>query len=254
MCRLRRILAALRLLFLDHFAAFALVDLIAAVVHRHPALGAVEKIADGDVERVRRRWRAVRAVRPVGARRRRGGRPRPRRGGRAMPSPPVDCRALRTPFPPAVIVAGQQRVGRFLIVGGPYLPPIATAAFGHLRIAQPPARDAHFVHALVADVAVAGVPEPVPVVGEAQRVEGAHRRRAEEQIPVHAGRRRAVLLVADRDAALEAQPFGQINVADDAAVQRFHAADLERHAAVLRTDLHHPAWSSRATSIMRWPS
>ena len=95
------------------------------------------------------------------------------------------------------------------------------------------------MHALVADVAVAGVPEPVPVVFEAQLVEGPHRRRSEEQVPVHAGRRRAVGLVADRGAALEAQALGHVDLADQAALQRLHGLDLEGHAAMLRADLQH---------------
>ncbi len=45
-------------------------------------------------------------------------------------------------------------------------PPMALTFIGILH-AQAPARDVHLVDALVAQVAVAGVPEPVPVVVEA---------------------------------------------------------------------------------------
>ena len=46
------------------------------------------------------------------------------------------------------------------------------------RIAECPARDTCFMHSLVADIAVAGVPEPVPVVCEPFLVERPHRCRA----------------------------------------------------------------------------
>ena len=92
--------------------------------------------------------------------------------------------------------------------------------------------------ALVADIAVAGVPEPVPVVLESQFVERTLRRRPQEQVPVHARRHGAVLLVSDRTAALEAQSLGHVNLTDEAALHGLHRPDLERHAAVLRTDLH----------------
>ena len=53
--------------------------------------------------------------------------------------------------------------------------------------AEAPARDVDFVDALVAEVAVAVVPEPVPVVVEAILGELASSARAEPQIVVDAG-------------------------------------------------------------------
>ena len=76
---------------------------------------------------------------------------------------------------------------------------------------QDPAGDIHLVHSLVADIAVAGVPEPVPEVREPLLVERPHRRRSEEQVPVQAGGLRAVRRVSDRRAQLVAQRFRRIS-------------------------------------------
>ena len=95
------------------------------------------------------------------------------------------------------------------------------------------------MNALVADVAVAGIPEPVPVVFEAQLVERAQGRGSKEEIPVHTGRRRAVGLVADGGAPLEAQPLGQVDLADHAFLYGLQSPHLEGRAAVLRADLQH---------------
>src|SRR5262249_11505737 len=82
-----------------------------------------------------------------------------------------------------------ERIGCFGIVIDTEL-----AAEGHRRlgprgIAECPARDTGFVHTLVPDVAVAGIPEPVPVIRKALLVEGPHWCGAEEQIPIQARRR-----------------------------------------------------------------
>jgi hypothetical protein len=60
---------------------------------------------------------------------------------------------------------GADRVGRLLIVVEHEL--AADSAHLHrMRHAQAPAGDIHLVDPLVAQVAVAGIPEPVPVVME----------------------------------------------------------------------------------------
>ena len=46
--------------------------------------------------------------------------------------------------------------------------------FRPFGIGEGPTRDTGFVNALVAVIAVAGVPEPVPVIGETLLVIGAH--------------------------------------------------------------------------------
>ena len=95
------------------------------------------------------------------------------------------------------------------------------------------------MHALIADVAVSGVPKPMPVVLETQFVEGPHGRRPQEEIPIYAWRNRTVGFVTDGHAPLEAQTFRHINLADNAALQRLNAVYLESGAAMLRSDLHH---------------
>ena len=69
--------------------------------------------------------------------------------------------------------------------------PQANDHFRQRVLLQAPAGHVHLVHALVADVAVAVVPEPVPVVVEPVRVEGAQRRRAEPGRSLIRRRRRA---------------------------------------------------------------
>ena len=95
------------------------------------------------------------------------------------------------------------------------------------------------MHPLVADVAVAGVPEPVPVVAEAQFVKGAQRGGPEEHVPVNAGRRRRVRLVADGGAALVTKSLGLVHLADQPTLQGGNGAHLKGIAAVLRANLHH---------------
>ena len=73
----------------DQFVALALERLEALIAHRGPALGAVEEIADHDVQRRRRCWERSRWARSVGRRDWRLGRGRPRRRWTASPSPPV---------------------------------------------------------------------------------------------------------------------------------------------------------------------
>src|SRR6202030_36272 len=65
----------------------------------------------------------------------------------------------------AVIEGGDLRVGSLLVVIVNVLASGGDNGFGK-STAQAPAGDIHFVDALVADIAVAGVPEPVPVVFE----------------------------------------------------------------------------------------
>ena len=57
-------------------------------------------------------------------------------------------------------------------------------------LAQEPAGQVHLVRALVADVAVAGVPDPVPVVVQVLPAQRFHRRRTTPQVIVDAGRDR----------------------------------------------------------------
>ena len=90
-----------------------------------------------------------------------------------------------------------------------------------------------------------GVPEPVPVVLEAQRIEGTHGGGTEEHVPVDARRDGRIFHVFDGGAALEAEALGHVNFADDAVVEQLNGLDLVRQAAALRPDLHHAAGLAR---------
>ena len=107
--------------------------------------------------------------------------------------------------------------------------------------AQTPPGYIHFMHTLIADIAIAGIPEPVPVVLQAQLIESAHGGRAQELIPIDTGWHGAIRLVADGRAALEAEAFRQIDLADHAFMQKLNGLHLVFHGAALRTDLYHAA-------------
>src|ERR1700683_2581731 len=117
---------------------------------------------------------------------------------------------------PAVVVefeSAVERVGRFLIVVVHEVP--ANGADLHRVLhAQAPSRDIHFVDALIAEVAVAGIPEPVPVVVEAIEAELTLWRRSGPQIVIDAGGNGSGGRVADGVAPLEAQAAGEINIAE----------------------------------------
>ena len=80
--------------------------------------------------------------------------------------------------------------------------------------AQEPAGDVHLVDALVAEVAVAGVPDPVPVVMQLLAHQGQLERRAAPEIVVNRGGHglRAVHL-ADAGAAFVAEPAAHLDLA-----------------------------------------
>src|SRR5260370_16608392 len=138
----------------------------------------------------------------------------------------------------AVVEAGEQGVWRLLVVLVSVLAGEGVSGPGPFGVAHAPARDAHLMAALVADVAVAGIPEPVPVVLETQFVERAHGRRSQEEIPIHAGRGGLVLGVADGIAALEAQALRLVDLADETLLHGGDSLHLERRAAMLRANLH----------------
>ena len=92
--------------------------------------------------------------------------------------------------------------------------------------AHPPQADVQFVHPLVADIAVARIPEPVPVIGVLVFAVRLHLRGAEEQIPIEACRNRGIGRVADRKAAAEAEPARMIHLPDRALAQQLHRCFL----------------------------
>ena len=114
--------------------------------------------------------------------------------------------------------AGAQGVGRLLVVVEHEVAADG-ADFGGILHAQSPAGHVHLVNALVADVAVAVVPEPMPVVVKAVRRECVLRRRSQPQIVVHAGGHRLHRLAADGVAPFVAQAAGHVDIADQAFAQ-----------------------------------
>ena len=95
------------------------------------------------------------------------------------------------------------------------------------------------MHALVSYIAVAGVPKPVPVVGEAVLAVGTHRGRTEEDIPIQAGRNWLFGRVADRLPASEAESARHVERSDRALAEHGHRLALVPDGAALGADLHH---------------
>src|SRR5438046_9925617 len=91
-----------------------------------------------------------------------------------------------------------------------------------LVLAQEPAGNVHLVNALISQIAVSGVPNPMPIVMEAFAHERFHRRRAAPEIIVDAGRNwlRAVHF-ADARTALVAKAARDQNFAEVACLDPF---------------------------------
>src|SRR5260370_1095908 len=194
--------ASFRFLLHDYFVAFALVDLETAVAHRHPTVLGVEEVSGA--------WNGQ-------SRRARGGAGRGNRylsrstGSGASPSrrrnhafaPRYQSTHFKHKFAPgAEIISRKQRVWCFLIVAVNVLAAHRNRCLRPFRIAHAPACDTQLMHSLIADVAVAGVPKPMPVVLETQFVNRPHRRGPEKQIPSHSCRHRTVRFVTPGPAAL----------------------------------------------------
>src|SRR5207237_4113974 len=96
-----------------------------------------------------------------------------------------------------------------------------------------PAGDVHLVNALVADVAVAEIPEPVPVVMDQVGVERLLRCRAEPEIKVHLGGWGGCLFGADAAAGLVAQAAGHQQLAELAGLDDLRHLGLCLAAAAL---------------------
>ena len=106
------------------------------------------------------------------------------------------------------------------------LPPIAVTLVGVRD--ETPAALVDLVNPLVADVAVARVPEPVPVVVEAILGERAHRRRAGPEVVVDAGRHRLDRRLADGVAPLVAEPARHVDLAELAFAHLLHGLPQRR--------------------------
>src|SRR4051812_29556699 len=175
-------------LFHDQFAGIALVCLESVVAHRGPAFAAIEKIPHTDVQRTARRPH-------LGGRRSDGS--RTCRSAAAATGSSAGTGRHHTRLPNsfavghfathlndelllAVAEPGRERVGCFCVVIDTELSAECHSRLRPHRITQRPARDTRFVHSLVPDVTVAGIPEPVPEIRETLLVVGPHRRRSEE--------------------------------------------------------------------------
>ena len=92
--------------------------------------------------------------------------------------------------------------------------------------------------ALVADVAVACIPEPVPVIQIPISGVVAHWRGAQKEVPIEPERNRFRGRVPDGYPALIADAARHVDLPYDAAVQQVHGALLMRYGAALHADLH----------------
>src|SRR5262249_47337913 len=88
--------------------------------------------------------------------------------------------------------------------------------------AQSPAGEVHLMDALIAEVAVAVIPLPVPVVMELRAGQGVHRRRPAPDVVVDVFRNGVGSARSDRRAALVAQAAGQLHFADSAGMDEIH--------------------------------
>src|SRR5260370_19440480 len=95
------------------------------------------------------------------------------------------------------------------------------------------------MHALVADVAVAGVPDPVPVIGELILAVWFPLRRTQEQIPIETGRHGFIGRVADRKPAPETERSRMIDLAYRALIDQLGRSHLVWERAALGAHLNH---------------
>ena len=141
----------------------------------------------------------------------------------------------------AVVVHRQLRVGRLalVLVGEPSAQ--APHALGQRAALDRPTGDVHFVYALVADVAVARVPEPMPVVRREIRLIRPLRRGPQPDVEIEACGRGLRLGHANRPAGFAAIALGDQQLAVFAGL---HGRDFGRPilaAALLRAVLHDAA-------------
>src|SRR5262249_40722458 len=97
------------------------------------------------------------------------------------------------------------------------------------------------VNPLVAEIAVAGVPAPVPVVMKAIAGEGPGRRRPGPEVVIDAARHGFDRRTSDGVSPLEAQAARDIDVAEGAAVQVPARLDHAASRPALRAMLHDPS-------------
>src|SRR5215471_13773523 len=102
------------------------------------------------------------------------------------------------------------------------------------------------MNALIADVAVASVPNPVPVVVEAITREWLHRRGARPQVVIDTGWDRFFRSPTNRVAPLVAQPSSQIDLSNQSLVDLLDSLDHSFARTALCTVLHDAVVFSRS--------
>lgn len=141
----------------------------------------------------------------------------------------------------AVIKDGELHVGGLALVGVVGAVDVASAdgddGFGESGVFDGPAGDVHLMNALVADVAVAEVPEPVPVVVDEVAVEGLFGGGAEPEVKIHVAGNFFVGFVADAPAGFTAVAFGDEEFAVFAAVDGGNLLGPAAAGAALRAVL-----------------
>src|SRR6266404_5250676 len=95
------------------------------------------------------------------------------------------------------------------------------------------------MHSLIADVTVAGIPDPVPVVGKLVFAVWFPLRRTEEEVPIETGRNGLIRSVADREAAPVTERARMINLADRALIDELDGAHLVGQGTALGAHLNH---------------
>ena len=139
----------------------------------------------------------------------------------------------------AVVEDGDLRVGRLALVAVAEAAAQAEDAPRQGGAGDDPAGDVHLVHALVADVAVAEIPEPVPVVVDQVGVERLLCGRPQPEVEIHLRRRLADdRLDADAAARLVAQAARDQQLAELARLDHLGNAGPGSAAAALRAVLH----------------
>src|SRR5260370_38738280 len=96
------------------------------------------------------------------------------------------------------------------------------------------------MHFLIADIAVAGIPDPVPVIGELIFTVWFPLRRTEEEVPIETGRNGLIRSVSDREAAPVTERARMINLADRALIDELDGAHLVGQGPALGAHLNHP--------------
>src|SRR4029079_10772469 len=134
------------------------------------------------------------------------------------PMPDVELQDLSRPAGLDELEHARERVRRLLVVVEHEM----AADRGDSRRepdAEAPPREIDLVHALVAEVSIAGIPDPVPVVVKAVARERLEWRRPGPQVVIDPARNRFHRRPPDRVASLEAQPARQVDAAERAVVK-----------------------------------